>query len=152
MSQEHDDALERLLGQVSLREPSADLDERMEMLLGARRRWMIGPALGFAAGVLVTVGVMRGASQARTQSPAAPRTQVAMQTLAPPAETQTTADVWGVPYQQVSQMDGEIDGVPVRIEQTQRQVDVWQSGRSGSQYVTSLDLPGVVTVSPIGTY
>jgi hypothetical protein len=163
MSQDEHDAIERLLSQVHVQQPSAALDARMELLLRPRIGWMTGPALGFAAGVLVTVGVMFGVSRAHTQSVATMQThdvsqaptQLALgtqQTQSSSDQTPATADVWGVPYQQVSQMDGEIDGVPVRIEQTQQQVDVWQSGQSGNQYVTSVNLPGEVTVSPIATY
>ena len=52
-------AIESLLEQLSLTQPSPMLDARMDQLLQPRWRRMVGPALGFAAGILVTISIGR---------------------------------------------------------------------------------------------
>lgn len=52
--------LEELLRNISLADASLRLDERMERMLSPYSQRWIGPLCGFAAGVLATLGMVRG--------------------------------------------------------------------------------------------
>jgi hypothetical protein len=136
--------IEDLLRLASLAEPPPQLDRRMNRLFRVGWARLLPPAYGFAAGILATVSVMFAMSKPRAQPLVpAPQARVASPNL-------TT--VWAVPRQAVDEIDGEINGVPVRLEDTRRQVDVWPANQSSGNWVTEVELPETVSINPIQNY
>ena len=138
------DRIEELLASVSLTDPSPRLDRRMENVFQLPRRRFIGPLTGFAAGVLVTISIMRSL-------PASPKTPVAPPTPVQPVanESKRIVTVCATPHQAIDEIDGTIAGVPVRLERRRTQIEVRPTSNSNGDWRAAVNLPDVVTIRSI---
>jgi|GEM_PF-4082351 len=149
--------LEDLLKQVSLPESSAKLDRRMDALLMPRspRNW-IGPLAGFAAGVAFTTMVLPALSAKGTlpEGSALRRTAAIPVSTFPTqsAPTAPAAPVLAEPREVVDYVDGEINGVPVRLQRTRSELDLWQRDHSSEVDHAQVTLTDITTLQPVESY
>jgi hypothetical protein len=142
MNPKEDDAkLESLLAGTSLIDPSPFLDQRIEQLFRPLWKRMLGPACGFAAGVLVTASVALATLHQR-QTPAQPSTaQPAIHVQQAPAAAPTVLTVWAEPRRVSEEIDGYVNGVPVRLERTREQLDLLPNNPSAEILPAQVTLP-----------
>jgi hypothetical protein len=140
--------LENLLHQVSLADPSPDLDDRIAALLRPKPRRWTGPAWGFAAGVLATACVMGAMPLAsKPTTPAPPPPSRAPQSASP---SSPALAVLVEPRRQVEQHTGTVNVVPVTLGRTDYQYLIWPTGGGGTP--ASVDLPQDATVRQVVQY
>ena len=145
--------LESLLRNVALAQPTRRLDQRVEAVLRPRWRMFIGPLSGFAAGILMTLAVFRFAPWAAAH-PALPPQQTGAMPIAGPAHSDVPSAPAPVPVRAMmiasrnvaTLGDGEVNGLPVRLEQTQSRLVLFHPTTDGGMWRAVVEMPRITTV------
>jgi hypothetical protein len=123
-----------MLSDTQLAEPPSRLDRRIDGLTIGRFRKFVGPAWGFAAGVLLTIGIWRivpgGAGPTRVAPIPVPVARASPASAKQPVAT-PALEIWATPSQTVDEIHGEVRGMPVRLQRTRSALIVQET--RGSQ-------------------
>jgi hypothetical protein len=131
--------LETMLREVRLARPSAGLDRRVENIFRPRWRMFIGPLSGFAAGILVTFGVFRYAPLAPAHPAPVYPSPVPISSKSPSHPPPAPALL--IESRRVEALgNGEVNGLPVRLERSQSRLVVWRKTPTGI-WRAELELP-----------
>jgi hypothetical protein len=152
MNPTEDEKLESLLAGTSLIGPSPFLDQRIEQLFRPMWKRMLGPACGFAAGVLVTASVAMAVFHQRP-TPAQPvPAQPAIHVQQTPAAAPTVLTVWAEPRRVSEEIDGYVNGMPVRLERTREQLDLLPTNPSDGILPAQVTLPESESIHQLMDY
>jgi hypothetical protein len=135
--------LEDLLKQIPVTQPSRELDRRVARLFHASAWRWIGPLSGLAAGVAITSAVFLHRPRP-AGNPHVPASVVQNASDPPPQPAYIIED------RQVRSLgDAEIDGLQVRLEQSQSRIVVWQRTENGGLVRAEIAMPEKTTVRAV---
>jgi hypothetical protein len=113
--------IQAMLSDIRLAEPPSRLDRRLDGLMNGRFRKFVGPAWGFAAGVLLTIGIWPFLPGGAGPAKVAPM-PVSVSRISPAPTKQSAAtpavEIWARPASTVDEIHGQVHGMPVRLERT----------------------------------
>jgi hypothetical protein len=145
-----DPDLETMLRSVQLAQPTGELDRRISALFRPRWRMLIAPLSGFAAGVLMTIAVFHRATPAGGHT--APAANSSGSAVAQIADTPTKPQPIRMRAMLIENHDiatlgdGEVNGLPIRFEQSRSQLVLFQPTTGGGMWRAVVDMPPQRTV------